>query len=71
MEVGIPRLMNRGSISINQWAISLPYIFRSLFKREIGLKFWGDAGSFPGLGRVKIKALIILGRKGEEAVAAL
>lgn len=36
--------------------IVFAYIFRSNFRSEIGRKFWGIVGSFPGLGRVMISA---------------
>lgn len=34
----------------------MAYSFTSIFKSEIGLKFEGVFGSFPGLGRVTINA---------------
>lgn len=48
--------INDGIMSVNLLVMALVYILRSKFKREIGLKFGGELGSLPGLGRVMIVA---------------
>lgn len=41
-----------------------------MFNNDIGLKFEGELGSFPGLCKVTTKASSISGGKEEEAAAA-
>lgn len=46
----------------------LAYIFTSKFKSDMGRKFWGEVGSFPGFRSVTIIAFnISLGSLKEEA----
>lgn len=42
-----------------------------MLSREIGLKFLGEVGSFPGFDRVIIGALSISGGREEEEAASL
>lgn len=57
--------ISQGRILISCKAISLAYSFKSILRRDIGLKLWGV--SFHGFGNV----IIISGGKDKEAVAAL
>lgn len=60
-----------GIICTSLVAMSLAYIFVSILRSEIGLKFWGVVGSFPGFGKVIIKALSISFVREEEEAASL
>lgn len=58
-----------GRMSISLVASSLAYILTSLFSNDIGLKFCGESGALPGLGKAIIVAFNISGGKDEEAAA--
>lgn len=60
-----------GKKLLSQLAINLAYNFKSVFSNDMGQKFAGVLGSFPGLGKVTIRASSISGGKEEEATAAL
>lgn len=48
----------------------MAYSFKVWFRGEIGQKFWGEVGSFPGFGKVTIRAFnISVGKDVEEAAA--
>lgn len=52
------------------FANNLAYSFRSVLRREMGLKFWGVSGSFPGLVKATtIADNISLGKLEEEAAS--
>lgn len=60
--------MSTGIISRRRPAIVFAYIFTSKFKSDMGRKFWGKVGSFPGFGSVTIIAFnVSLGSLEEEA----
>lgn len=59
-----------GSMLTSREANNLAYSFTSTFNSEIGLKFAGESGSFPGLGSVTINTSSISGGKEAETAEA-